>query len=109
ATARAMLVRAAANTWNAPPSEIVVERGVLRHPATGREGRFGQFAEAAARLPLPEDAPLKEPASFRLIGREGAVKRLDVPEKTNGKAQFTIDNYEPGILMVGVARSPRFG
>jgi isoquinoline 1-oxidoreductase beta subunit len=109
ATARAMLVQAAANRWNVPASEIVVERGVLRHPATGREGRFGQFAAAAAALPVPEDAPLKEPASFRLIGREGAVKKLDAPEKTNGKAQFTIDNYAPGMLTVLVARPPRFG
>src|SRR3984893_7152987 len=109
ATARAMLVQAAANMWNVAPSEIAVERGVLRHAAMRREGRFGQFAEAAARLPLPEDAPLKQPASFQLIGREGAVKKLDVPEKTNGKAQFTIDNYEPGMLTVVVARSPRFG
>ena len=109
ATARAMLVQAAANMWNVAPSEIAVERGVLRHAAMRREGRFGQFAEAAARLPLPEDAPLKQPASFRLIGREGAVKKLDVPEKTNGKAQFTIDNYAPGMLTVVVARPPRFG
>jgi isoquinoline 1-oxidoreductase beta subunit len=109
ATARAMLVQAAANKWNVAPSEIAVERGVLRHVATRREGRFGQFAEAAARLPPPEHAPLKQPASFQLIGREGAVKKLDVPEKTNGKAQFAIDNYEPGMLTVVVARSPRFG
>src|SRR5580700_2268121 len=109
ATARAMLVRAAADRWNVAPSEIVVERGVLRHRATGREGRFGQFAEAAARLPVPDDAPLKEPASFRLIGREGAVKKLDVPEKTNGKAQFAIDNDAPAMLTVVVARPPRFG
>jgi isoquinoline 1-oxidoreductase subunit beta len=109
ATARAMLVQAAANLWNVPPSEILVERGVLRHQATGREGRFGQFAKAAAGLAVPEDAPLKQPASFRLIGREGAVKKLDVPEKTNGKAQFTIDNYAPGMLTVVVARPPRFG
>src|ERR1700720_4584530 len=61
ATARAMLGQAAANMWNVAPSEIVVERGVLRHPATGREGRFGRFAEAATRLPVPEDAPLKQP------------------------------------------------
>jgi isoquinoline 1-oxidoreductase subunit beta len=109
ATARAMLVQAAANLWNVPPSEILVERGVLRHPATGHEGRFGQFAEAAAALPVPEDAPLKQPGSFQLIGREGAVKKLDVPEKTNGKAHFTIDNYAPGMLTVVVARPPRFG
>jgi isoquinoline 1-oxidoreductase subunit beta len=109
ATARAMLVQAAANLWKVAPSEIIIERGVLRHAATMREGRFGQFAEAAARLPLPEDAPVKQPASFRLIGREGAVKKLDVPDKTDGKAQFTIDNYEPGMLTVVVARPPRFG
>src|ERR1700732_3526330 len=109
ATARAMLVQAAANRWNVGPPEIVGDRGVLRHSATRREGRFGQFAEAATRLPVPEDTPLKQPASFRLIGREGAVKKLDVPEKTNGKAQFTIDNYEPGMLTVVVARPPRFG
>src|SRR5580700_817811 len=109
ATARAMLVQAAADMWNVAPAEIAVERGVLRHSATRREGRFGQFAEAAARLPVPEDAPLKQPASFRLIGRAGAVKKLDVPEKTSGKAQFTIDNDAPGMLTVVVARSPRFG
>ena len=109
ATARAMLVQAAANIWNVAPAEIAVERGVLKHFATRREGRFGQFTEAAARLPLPDVAPLKRPASFQLIGREGAVKKLDVPEKTNGKAQFTIDNYEPGMLTIVVARSPRFG
>jgi isoquinoline 1-oxidoreductase beta subunit len=109
ATARAMLVQAAANLWNVPPSEVIVERGVLRHPATGHAGSFGQFAEVAARLQVPEDVALKAPASFRLIGREGAVKKLDVPEKTNGRAQFTIDNYEPGMLTVVVARRPRFG
>src|SRR6202043_1878511 len=79
ATARAMLVQAAADMWNVGPSEIAVERGVLRHSATRREGRFGQFVEAAAGLPVPPDVALKQPASFQLIGREGAVKKLDVP------------------------------
>jgi isoquinoline 1-oxidoreductase beta subunit len=109
ATARAMLVQAAANSWTVSSSEIVVESGVLRHPATGRQGRFGQFTEAAAKLAVPEHAPLKEPASFRFIGREGAVKRLDVPEKTYGTAQFTIDIYAPEMLTAVVARPPRFG
>src|SRR5258707_5902020 len=109
ATARAMLVKAAGDMWNVAPSEIVVERGVRRHSATRREGRFGQFAEAAARQPMPEDPPLKQAASFRLIGREGAVKKIDVPEKPNGKAQFTIDIHQPGMLTVVVARPPRFG
>jgi isoquinoline 1-oxidoreductase subunit beta len=109
ATARMMLVQAAADAWRVAPSEIVVERGVLSHSATRRKGRFGQFAEAAANLTVPENVPLKQPASFRLIGREGAVKKLDVPAKTNGKAQFTIDIHEPGMLTVVVARPPRFG
>jgi isoquinoline 1-oxidoreductase subunit beta len=108
ATARAMLVAAAAAAWRVPAGEITVEKGVLRH-ASGREGRFGEFAEAAARLAVPADVPLKDPSAFRLIGREGAVRRLDSAIKANGSAQFTIDIREPGMLTVLVARPPRFG
>ena len=61
ATARAMLVTAAAQAWRVPAGEITVERGVLRHARTGRRGRFGQFAQAAAQLPVPENVPLKDP------------------------------------------------
>jgi isoquinoline 1-oxidoreductase beta subunit len=109
ATARALLVQAAANAWSVPAGEITVERGVLRHAGSGREGRFGQFAEAAAKLPVPDNVPLKDPANFKLIGREGAVTKLDVPAKTNGTAQFTIDVHEPGMLTVVVLHPPRFG
>ncbi|MEW6455050.1 MAG: xanthine dehydrogenase family protein molybdopterin-binding subunit [Pseudomonadota bacterium] len=109
ATARALLVQAAANAWSVPAGEITVERGVLRHAKSGREGRFGQFAEAAAKLPVPDNAPLKDPANFKLIGREGAVKKLDVPAKTKGTAQFTIDIHEPGMLTAVVLHPPRFG
>jgi isoquinoline 1-oxidoreductase beta subunit len=109
AAARAMLVEAAAQSWRVPAGEISVERGVLRHAKSNRQGRFGQFAAAAAKLPVPSDPPLKDPSKFRLIGREGAVKKLDVPAKTNGTAQFTIDIREPGMLTVVVAHPPRFG
>lgn len=109
AAARAMLVEAAAQSWGVPAAEITVERGVLRHSRSGRRGRFGQFAEAAAKLPVPQNVTLKDPSQFRLIGREGAVKRLDSRAKTDGTAQFTIDIREPGMLTVVVARSPRFG
>jgi isoquinoline 1-oxidoreductase beta subunit len=109
ATARAMLVAAAAQAWRVPAGEITVEPGVLRHARSGRRGRFGQFAQAAAQLPVPENAPLKDPARFRLIGREGAVKKLDSSSKSNGTAQFTIDIREPNMLTVVVARPPRFG
>ncbi|MDR6874579.1 isoquinoline 1-oxidoreductase beta subunit [Bosea sp. BE125] len=108
ATARAMLVQAAAEAWKVPAGEIAVEAGVLKHP-TGKQGRFGEFADAASKLPVPETVALKQPANFRLIGREGAVKRLDSADKARGKAQFTIDIHTPGMLTVVVARPPRFG
>src|SRR5881628_3705924 len=109
ATARAMLVDAAAQAWKVPASEITVERGVLRHARTKRQGRFGQFTEAAARLPVPSNVKLKDPSTFRLIGKDRSVKKLDAEAKTHGKAQFTLDIRERGMLTVVVARPPRFG
>jgi isoquinoline 1-oxidoreductase beta subunit len=109
ATARAMLVQAAAQTWSVPPGEIEVRQGVLSHAASGRSARFGAFAEAASRLPVPSDVPLKDPANFRLIGQADAVTKVDSAGKSNGTAQFTLDIREPGMLTVVVARPPRFG
>ena len=109
AMARAMLVRAAAAAWKAPVGEITVENGVIRHKGSGRNGTFGDFAAAAAKLPVPKDAPLKAAKDFRFIAKEGAVKRLDVPDKTTGKTQFTIDIREDGLLTAVVAHPPRFG
>lgn len=110
ATARAMLVTAAAKSWGVPAKEITVENGVLRHVHSGKEGRFGQFAQAAARLPVPKSAPLKNPADFKLIGRDdGSVGKLDSVAKSNGTARFTIDIQEPELLTVVVARAPVFG
>ncbi len=108
AAARAMLVAAAADEWKVPASEITVERGVIRH-ASGREARFGTFADKASRLPVPTDPKLKDPSTFKLIGREGAVKKLDSAAKSNGVAQYTMDIGEPGMLTVVIARAPRFG
>lgn len=108
ATARAMLVQAAAQAWKVPATEISVEKGVLKH-ASGKQGRFGEFAEAASRLQAPAEVKLKEPAQFRLIGKEGAAPRLDSLAKSTGKAQFTIDIRTPDMLTVVVARPPRFG
>jgi isoquinoline 1-oxidoreductase beta subunit len=109
AIARLMLVQAAANAWMVPAEEITTENGLLFHQRTARSGSFGEFADAASRLPVPGDAPLKDPAAFRFIGRDRSVSKLDVPDKSNGKAQFTIDIHEPGMLTVVVARPPRFG
>lgn len=108
ATARAMLVQAAAEAWKVPAGEISIEKGVLKH-ASGKQGRFGEFAEAASKLTAPTEVKLKDPANFRLIGKEGAVKRLDSQGKSTGRTQFTIDIRTPEMLTVVVARPPRFG
>ncbi|UZF94495.1 xanthine dehydrogenase family protein molybdopterin-binding subunit [Bosea sp. NBC_00550] len=108
AAARSMLVQAAADAWKVPAGEITVSDGVIAH-ASGKKGSFGEFAEAAAKLPVPENPPLKPASAYKLIGKEGAVKRLDSADKARGKAQFTIDIHAPGMLTVVVARSPRFG
>ena len=108
AAARAMLVSAAAAEWNVPAAEVTVEKGVIRH-SSGKEGRFGAFAEKAMQQPVPADPKLKDPSAFRLIGREGAVKRLDSAIKSDGSAEFTLDIKDPDTLTALVARSPRFG
>ncbi|MGH8129262.1 MAG: molybdopterin cofactor-binding domain-containing protein [Steroidobacteraceae bacterium] len=112
AMARALLVQAAANSWKVPANEITVEKGVIRHAKSGHKGRFGQFAAAAASLqaPDPQTLTLKDPAAFKLIGKDdGSVKRLDSPAKSNGTALFTMDIHEPGMLVAVVAHPSRFG
>jgi isoquinoline 1-oxidoreductase beta subunit len=109
ATARAMLVLAAAQSWGVSPEEIVVKKGLISHSSSRRNGRFGQFATAAAKLPVPQSVSLKNPGMFALIGREGTTRRLDTAAKVNGSARYTIDITEPGMLTVVVARPRRFG
>ncbi len=108
AAARQMLVAAAADAWQVPAGEISVNGGVIKH-ASGKEGSFGEFAEKAMAMPVPAEPKLKDAANFKLIGKEGVVKRLDSVEKSNGKAFYTLDINEPDMLTVVVARSPKFG
>jgi isoquinoline 1-oxidoreductase beta subunit len=109
AAARAMLVQAAAKRWKAKPEDIVVDKGVIRHLKSKKQGSFGDFVADAAKLPVPADPALKDPAKFRLIGRDKSVGRLDSVAKTNGAAMFGIDQSMPNMLHVVVARPPRFG
>lgn len=109
AMARAMLVQAAAAEWKVPAAEVGVEKGRIRHAASGRESGFGAFAAAAAKLPAPQDVTLKDPAQFRYIGKDQSVGRTDSLAKSNGTAKFSIDQTAPGLLTCVVARSPRFG
>jgi isoquinoline 1-oxidoreductase beta subunit len=108
ATGRAMLVAAAAAAWEVPAAEIEVSAGVVRHPGSGREARFGELAERAAGLEPPAEVELKDPASFTLIGRE-PLPRVDVPAKSRGEAMFTYDIQLPEMLTALIARPPRFG
>ncbi|WP_398468661.1 molybdopterin cofactor-binding domain-containing protein [Tardiphaga sp.] len=108
AAAREMLVAAAADAWQVPAGEITVDKGVIKH-GTDKEGRFGEFAAKAMTMPVPAEPKLKDPANFKLIGKEGVVKRLDSADKSNGKAFFGLDINEPDMLTVVVARSPKFG
>lgn len=106
ATARAMLVSAAAAQWKVPPAELTVSEGEVLHRASGRKASFGQLATAAAQQPVPASVPLKDPKDFKLIGKH--VPRKDSVAKTDGTAKFTQDVFLPGMLTAVVAHPPRF-
>ena len=107
ATARAMLVGAAASQWKVPASQITVKAGVVSHAASGKKASFGELAEAAGKQPVPAEVTLKDPKDFTLIGR--AAPRVDSVSKTDGSAIFTQDVKLSGMLTAVVAHPPRFG
>jgi len=107
ATARAMLVAAAAQTWGADPAACRTRNGTVMHSGTSHRLTYGQLAQKAAALPVPENPPLKDPKDFRLLGTR--TRRLDTPSKVNGTAQFGIDVRMPGMLVASIERSPVFG
>ena len=106
AAARAMLVAAAAEKWGVPAGEITVAKGVISHKS-GKQARFGEFAEAAAAKPVPQEPRLKTPAEWTLIG--GRVPRIDSVAKTDGTAIYSLDIRRPGQVTALVAHPPRFG
>ena len=94
ATARIMLVSAAAQTWDVDPASCHAESGEVIHVPTNRKLAYGALADKAATLPAPcRKIVLKDPKDFKLIGKP--VKRLDTPDKVNGKAEFGIDVKSP--------------
>ncbi len=107
AAARDMLLQAAAAEWKVDKSACRTENGVIYHDASKRSLTYGKVAEAAAKLPVPQDAPLKDPKKYRIIGK--ATKRLDTPDKVNGKAEFGLDVRRPEMVYAVVARCPVFG
>ena len=107
ATARVMLIAAAAQTWNVDPTSCQAARGVVTHKPTGRKLSYGALAEKAATLPVPAQVALKDPRDFKLIGTP--AKRLDTPAKVNGKTEYGIDVRLPGMKIATVAASPVVG
>jgi isoquinoline 1-oxidoreductase subunit beta len=107
ATARVMLVAAAAQRWNVDPASCQAKKGVVSHPASGKRLSYGELADAAAKLPVPAEVSLKDPKDFTLIGTP--AKRLDSPEKVNGTAKYGIDVRLPGLKIATLAQSPVLG
>jgi isoquinoline 1-oxidoreductase subunit beta len=107
ATARTMLVQAAANEWKVPASECSAANSVVTHTPSGRTTTYGKVAEAAAKVEPPADVKLKDPKDWKLIGK--GVKRLDAVDKTNGKMTYGIDIKLPGMLNAAIKDCPVFG
>jgi isoquinoline 1-oxidoreductase beta subunit len=107
ATARAMLVAAAAAEWGVEASACSTANGEVVHAASGKRAKYGSLVEAASKLAAPSDVKLKDPKDFKLIGKP--TRRLDTPEKVNGKGVFGLDVTLPGMLVAVIARPPVFG
>ncbi|MBZ5602211.1 MAG: xanthine dehydrogenase family protein molybdopterin-binding subunit [Acidobacteriia bacterium] len=107
ATAREMLIAAAAQKWGVDRSQCRAENSAVVNTATGQRATYGSLAEAAANIAPPANVKLKDPENFRLIGQP--VKRIDTPSKVDGSATFGLDVRRPGMLYAVVARCPVFG
>ena len=107
AAARMMLVQAAANGWGVPAADCSAANSVITHKASGRSTTFGKVAEAAAKLPIPQDVPLKDPKTWKVIGK--SVKRLDTIDKLTGKQVYGADIRLPNMLNAAIKDCPVFG
>ena len=107
ATARAMLIAAAAESWKVPGSEIKAENGIVSH-ASGKSATYGALAASAASGSVPANVALKEPSEWKYISNE-ALPRYDSAPKSNGRQQYTIDLREPGMLTAVMIHPPLFG
>ena len=107
ATAREMLLTAAAREWKVSKSDCTVKNSTISHPATSRQLTFGQLTVAASTERLPKKVALKDPSQFKLIGTD--IPRKDTPLKVDGSAQFAMDVDLAGMVYAMVVRSPSFG
>jgi isoquinoline 1-oxidoreductase beta subunit len=107
ATAREMLIQAAAKEWGVQPGECRAENSVITHTPSGRKTSFGKVASAAGKLPVPEGVKLKDPKDWKIAGKP--VKRLDTADKLVGKQVYGIDLKLPGMLNAAIKDCPVFG
>jgi len=107
ASAREMLVAAAAQKWKVPATECNADKGFITHTPSGRKLRYGEVAAVAAKLEPPKDVTLRDPAKWKIAGQP--VHRLDIPDKVRGKPVFGVDVVLPGMLHASIAQCPVFG
>jgi isoquinoline 1-oxidoreductase beta subunit len=107
ATARIMLIQAAANEWKVPASECTAANSVITHTPSGRTTTYGKVAEAAAKVEPPADVKLKDPKDWKIAGK--GLKRLDTADKTTGKTTYGIDLKLPGMLNAAIRDCPVTG
>lgn len=106
AQVREMLISAAAEKWGVDRASLKAENGMVLGPK-GKKATYGQLAEAAAKLPVPEKVALKDPKDFKIIGKR--TRRLDTPAKVNGTAEFGIDVTLPGMVYASIEQCPVIG
>ena len=106
ATAREMLIEAAAKKWNVNKSECYAENGFVIHKPSGKKLGYGELVEEASKLTPPKDVKLKRREEYKIVGKP--LPRQDNPNKINGKAEFGLDVKIPGMLYAVIERSPRF-
>ena len=107
ATARLMLVQAAANEWKVPAAECTAAASVITHRPSGRSTTYGKVAAAAGRLTPPAEVTLKDPKAWKVAGQP--VQRLDTAPKLNGAQVFGMDLAMPGLLNAAIKDCPVFG
>jgi isoquinoline 1-oxidoreductase beta subunit len=107
ATARQMLMEAAAQRWRVPVTELTTADSMVIHQATGRKLGYGELAIEASKLPVPKDVKLKDPKDFKLIGK--AIKNVDNPSIITGKPLYGIDFQREGMYIAMIQRPPAFG
>ena len=107
ATARVMLISAAATKWNVSPEGCYAENGFVINKINNEKFSYGELVEDASKLPVPKNVKLKDPKDFKLIGKR--VHRVDTPDKLYGKAKFGIDVVIPGMYYAALSRCPTFG